>query len=45
MNEQQGYPTYPNYPGYPSDDESGAGRIDPDLIRDIWHRRRWVGSG
>jgi len=43
MNEQQGYPTYPNYPGYPNDEESGAGRIDPDLIRDIWHRRRWVG--
>ncbi|HEY7188676.1 MAG TPA: hypothetical protein VH436_19105 [Vicinamibacterales bacterium] len=36
--------SYPSYPAYPSSYDDGSGfKIDPDLIRDIWHRRRWVG--
>jgi succinoglycan biosynthesis transport protein ExoP len=35
------YPKYPAYPAY--DDDSQGLKIDPDLIRDIWHRRRWIG--
>ncbi|HEY1304472.1 MAG TPA: hypothetical protein VGF24_13015 [Vicinamibacterales bacterium] len=28
---------------YPNEDDPQGRRIDPDLIREIWHRRRWVG--
>jgi polysaccharide biosynthesis transport protein len=34
---------YPSYPAYPSYDDGTGFKIDPDLIRDIWHRRRWIG--
>jgi len=40
---QKGYPSYPAYPSYPSYDDGSGFKIDPDLIRDIWHRRRWIG--
>jgi polysaccharide chain length determinant protein (PEP-CTERM system associated) len=39
--EDNAYPKYPAYPSY--DDDSQGFKIDPDLIRDIWHRRRWIG--
>ena len=28
---------------YPNEDDPQGRRIDPDLIREIWQRRRWVG--
>lgn len=28
---------------YPNEDESQGRKFDLDLIREIWHRRRWVG--
>jgi protein tyrosine kinase modulator len=40
---RKGYPSYPAYPAYPSYDDGSGFKIDPDLIRDIWHRRRWIG--
>jgi len=39
--DENPYPKYPAYPSY--DDDSQGLKIDPDLIRDIWHRRRWIG--
>jgi len=39
--EENAYPKYPAYPPY--EDDSQGVKIDPDLIRDIWHRRRWIG--
>jgi protein tyrosine kinase modulator len=39
--EENPYPKYPAYPPY--DDDSQGFKLDPELIRDIWHRRRWVG--
>src|SRR4030095_2042221 len=39
--DEHAYPKYPAYPSY--DDDSQGFKIDPDQIREIWHRRRWIG--
>jgi polysaccharide chain length determinant protein (PEP-CTERM system associated) len=42
--DDNAYPKYPAYPAYPSYDDDGQGfKLDPDQIREIWHRRRWIG--